>query len=108
MPLALGRALVSANGAHSVAGMQSSRERRSYQAVIPASAVRRGTPPPPRARRRKAWVDLADALERYLRAHPAAVTPAWAAWVVRLAAGDTSTPAPDGSQWFVRTIVDYD
>lgn len=86
-----------------------SRERRSYRAVIPTPAWQHGCPPRQRGRRRRAFGDLADGLERYLRND--AVTGAraeWAAWAVRLAADERPGQAPDGTQWHVKTAIDYE
>jgi hypothetical protein len=58
-----------------------------------------------RRRRRDALADLADGLARHL-AQPDVPgdRAAWTQWSLRLAAGLTSDPAPDGTRWLVRTI----
>lgn len=82
-------------------------EHRRYRAEMPPAALRPGRAPRLRRRRRDAFADLADGLDRYLRSEaPPGAREAWTAWALRLAAGLQPGPAPDGSEWLVRTCID--
>ena len=82
------------------------RERRRYSAVIPESAYKRGREPR-RCRRRDAFADLADGVERYLRREEVPGERAdWAAWALMLAAGIRHADALDHSRWFVRVHIE--
>jgi hypothetical protein len=85
------------------------RERRRYRAVAPEGAWLNRREPRKRATRKTAYEDLAVLLANYLAGR---ITPQtaydWAKWLVRI--GNPSLhagPAPDGTRWGVRTIVDY-
>lgn len=83
------------------------RERRRYSAVMPESAYKRGREPRQRRRRRDAFADLADGLERYLRRPQVPGDRiAWAVWAARLATDAQRADAPDHSQWFVRVHIE--
>lgn len=85
------------------------RERRRYRAVAPEEAWLNRREPRKRATRKTAYEDLAVLLANYLAGR---ITPQtayeWAKWLVRI--GNPSLragPAPDGTSWGVRTIIDY-
>lgn len=84
-------------------------ERRRYRAEMPEAAWPNGRPPRARTTKRRAYDDLAFGLERYLRPHDQQIRLAdpWAAWALRMATQRYAPAAPDGSRWFVRTIVEY-
>lgn len=88
--------------------MDEFRERRRYIARGPGFESR------PRTRRKDALADLADALRRYLRTGPQGPLAGrigdaadWTAWAAKLGTGNYYGPAPDGSEWYVATRIDY-
>jgi hypothetical protein len=80
-------------------------ERRRYRAEMPETAWHRGIPPHERSRRRDAMVDLANGLKQYLQQpHIHGERDDWAAWALEVGATPYPTPAPDDSEWYIRTI----
>jgi hypothetical protein len=82
------------------------RERRLYRAEMPASA--RGPEGEIERRRRKtALGDIAAGLRRHLGdPEIPGDRAAWTEWAARLVAGE-DRPAPDGSTWLIRTVVEF-
>jgi hypothetical protein len=81
------------------------RERRRYRAEMPETAWHRGIRPRERTRRRDAMTDLANGLKHYL-CQPGihGERDDWAAWALQLGGNTYAEPAPDDSEWYVRTI----
>jgi hypothetical protein len=85
-----------------------SREIRRYRAEMPPSAWKRGREPRARRRRRDALCELADGVARHLASDTVGGDRVvWTAWALRLGAGASPGPAPDGSSWSVITVIDW-
>ena len=87
------------------------REVRRYRPEMPPEAWKRPSlAPTARRKRRDAYADLADGVERYLAKNPGQDARAWAAWALRVGAGATryeDRRAPDGTAWNVVVVVEY-
>jgi hypothetical protein len=85
------------------------REVRRYRAVMPPEAWKNGREPRERRRKRDALDDLIAGLRGYLeRRPPDEVTVEWVTWAAMLGAVKASVgPAPDMSEWWITTRVEW-